>query len=209
MRTTVRTLCAGSILALAGCGADESRVRTLTVEEAELAPQDAARLRANAENAANRLGATLKARLMTAMRDGGPEAAINVCAEEAPIIAQSVSSETGTTIGRTALRVRNTDNAADPWARSVLMSWSDEVNAEPAAALSYVDTVQVQADGARSYRWARAIRLEPQCTLCHGTDISAEINTLIAGRYPDDAATGFSPGDLRGAFIAEIPIDGD
>jgi hypothetical protein len=54
--------------------------------------------------------ASLKARLMEVMDAEGPVAAISVCANEAPKIAEQISLEHGLKIGRTSFRLRNTDN---------------------------------------------------------------------------------------------------
>ena len=89
---------------LAACGRPEpaAPVANPTPTEQEIA---------GARDAASQLGSRLKARLMAAMSEGGPIAAIEVCAEEAPQIAQQVSEETGYRVGRTSLRVRNPANA--------------------------------------------------------------------------------------------------
>ena len=51
------------------------------------------------------------------------------------------------------------------------------------------------------------IRLDVKCLMCHGQpdDILDEVKPELAKRYPDDAATGFKPGDLRGWFWVEVP----
>ena len=50
------------------------------------------------------------------------------------------------------------------------------------------------------------IRLQPQCTMCHGpaAAIADEVRAEIAASYPDDRATGFATGDLRGWFWVEV-----
>jgi len=59
-------------------------------------------------------------RLMSAMVAHGPVAAIEVCRHEAPEIAARLSAQTGTKVARTALRVRNPDNAPDASELTVL-----------------------------------------------------------------------------------------
>jgi hypothetical protein len=47
------------------------------------------------------------------------------------------------------------------------------------------------------------------CLNCHGEagkDISAESLTLIRQHYPQDEATGFKLGDLRGAWRIDFPL---
>ncbi|HPE48678.1 MAG TPA: DUF3365 domain-containing protein [Hyphomonas sp.] len=177
---------------LAACGRPEpaAPVANPTPTEQEIA---------GARDAASQLGSRLKARLMAAMSEGGPIAAIEVCAEEAPQIAQQVSEETGYRVGRTSLRVRNPANAPDAWEQEQLMSFMKDLQdgADPAG----LEAAEIVTDGGREYfRWARPIMLEAPCATCHGQSVSPEILAEIKARYPDDTATGFAVGDLRGMF---------
>ena len=52
--------------------------------------------------------------------------------------------------------------------------------------------------------YVEPIILQPMCTTCHGESLSEPVATQIAELYPDDAATGFREGDLRGVFWAEF-----
>jgi hypothetical protein len=47
------------------------------------------------------------------------------------------------------------------------------------------------------------------CTTCHGSEASMdpELGARLAESYPDDQATGFAVGDLRGWMWAEVPRD--
>jgi hypothetical protein len=56
---------------------------------------------------ADQLQTALSQRLMAAIVDGGPVAAIDGCREEAPEIAARLSVKADAHVGRTALRVRN------------------------------------------------------------------------------------------------------
>ena len=51
----------------------------------------------------------------------------------------------------------------------------------------------------------RGIATEPLCVACHGTEVAPEVRATILAHYPDDGATGFSLGDLRGALWVEVP----
>ena len=55
------------------------------------------------------------------------------------------------------------------------------------------------------------IRLMVACTLCHGTDdqVMPEVKAAIVSNYPEDRATGFSEGDIRGYFWVEVPANAD
>jgi hypothetical protein len=54
-------------------------------------------------------------------------------------------------------------------------------------------------------RYLRAIVMQSVCLACHGTTLAPEIATAIAREYPQDAATGFETGELRGAVTVRWP----
>jgi len=156
-------------------------------------------LEAEARAAASALGSALKAELVAAMSSEGPSAAVRVCNERAPEIAQAVSGETGMVVSRTALRLRNRENAPDGWEAEQLRIFEAalEGGADPAGLQA---ATIVETDGTRTFRWMAPIVMEGACATCHGPavpeDLLAEIRTL----YPEDEATGFEQGELRGAF---------
>jgi hypothetical protein len=55
--------------------------------------------------------------------------------------------------------------------------------------------------GRREFRFMKAITTQPLCLTCHGEAISPEVAAKLSELYPDDRATGFREGDLRGAFV--------
>ena len=129
---------------------------------------DAARL-ASAHAAVKGLGETLKAQLVAAIKAGGPIAAVGVCRTIAPAIAEEKSRAHGLKVGRTALKVRNRDNAPDEFERRVLEEFVRKIDAgaDPAT-LEHAETV-TQGDE-RVFRYMKAIptAAEP-CLTCHGS----------------------------------------
>ncbi|MBL8728214.1 MAG: DUF3365 domain-containing protein [Planctomycetes bacterium] len=162
------------------------------VPSAADAPAQASR-RAAAAAARDQLASQLLGELTAALADGGPAKAIAVCRERAPALAAQVGSERHLRIGRTSQRLRNPANRAPAWATAAIAS---------AAAEPTFFTGPDQQLGA-----LYAIRLLPQCVQCHGRteDLSAEVRSALRRHYPDDAATGFAVGDLRGWFWVEVP----
>jgi hypothetical protein len=141
----------------------------------------------------------LSGRLMKAMSVGGPVKAIEVCNDDAPLIAAQLSQETGAGVARTALKVRNPANAADARARAVLEEFQRAVQAGSPA----TERFDAAPDG--SARYMKAILTQPMCLACHGADLAPEVTAALAAYYPADQATGFAVGDLRGAFVVEWP----
>jgi hypothetical protein len=142
----------------------------------------------------------LGAVLMSAMRNDGPLAAIAVCHEQAPAIAERVSLPTDAQVSRTALRVRNAANQPTPEQRLILEQMLAQLQQDPTTA---PESWQTNQDG--SHQYMKAIVMQPQCMACHGHSVKPEVLAAIQQRYPHDQATGFKVGDLRGAFVVSWP----
>ena len=169
------------------------------VSPASAQSPDAA-LVAESRAAVKGLGESLKTALVGALKTGGPIAAIETCQQAAPSIASEQSTTHGLKVARTALRVRNEGNAPDAFERKVLEDFAAKLKAgaDPAT-LDHAETVQV--GGEKHFRYMKAIPMAAEpCMACHGSDLKPEIKAEITKRYPHDQATGFSPGELRGAF---------
>ena len=153
----------------------------------------------DAQEAAGILQERLQARLMSAMQEGGIEEAITACAEDALVISAEVSEETGLEIGRTSLRVRNPANAPDAW-ESATFEVFEEARASGVNQMAMQYSEVVGEEGAYEFRWMKPIFLGEFCATCHGTDVAPDVQAAIDAVYPDDHATGFEVGDIRGAF---------
>lgn len=138
----------------------------------------------------------LKPQLKNAMTQGGPTRAIEVCASVAPKIADALSAESGWTVKRVSLKSRNASRAIpDSWERQVLDQFDQRQAAgETAASLSYSATVGNQ------YRYMQAQVVEPLCLACHGQQLSQPVQDTLEQYYPDDWATGYTLGEVRGAI---------
>ena len=153
---------------------------------------------ARAERAMNELQRALLARLKTAMENGGPAAAVEVCRAEARTIADAVASTQGIELGRTSHRLRNPANAPRPWARAVVDSGAGlKAAAERLRVVDLGERVGV----------LRPIGTADMCVRCHGptADVRRNLGEVLAAAYPQDRATEFAPGDLRGWMWAEVP----
>lgn len=147
----------------------------------------------------------LRELLMQAIKAGGPAEGIAVCNTAAPEIAHSHAEAQGWSVGRTSLKVRNPDNAPDPWESAVMQQFEARKAAgEDSAALEFAEIVAT-ADG-EVFRYMKAIPTAEPCLACHGSNIAPDVAAKLQELYPEDQATGFAAGDLRGAFTIEQPI---
>ena len=183
-----------SLLALAAYATEPAATADAQLTDAQIS---------TARTAVNALQTELQTALQTAMRDGGPIAAIEVCQLQALPITASISEQQKLHIRRTALKLRNPANAPDDWEAQQLADFA--ARAERGESLATMETVS-RADG--EFRYMKAIPTGAACTGCHGTQIAEPLATALKERYPADQATGFAPGDLRGAFSVRIAADG-
>lgn len=154
---------------------------------------------------ARRFRERLKGALQSALQEGGSEAAIDICREQAPSIAGELSREGDWAVGRTALRVRNPRNAPSVRERAVLMRFLRR--AEAGEALAGMEHVALVGEGDdRLLHYMKAIPTGGVCLTCHGQSIAPGVKEAIRASYPADAATGFEPGELRGAFTFVRPL---
>ena len=153
---------------------------------------------------AQQLGSELKTELTSALASTGPTGAIKVCRTRAPDIAAKLSRESGAAVSRTALRVRNPANAPDDLQRAVLEQLADDLAAGHTE-MPLEAAVEINRGGKIEHRYMRAIPMDAMCVACHGKQLAPEVASAIAKAYPEDEATGFEPGQLRGAISVTWP----
>lgn len=142
------------------------------------------------------------------MKANGPASAITVCRDLAPQIAGEISRENGWQVTRVGTRVRNPMlGMADAWESKVL----DDFAARAASGEQYKDIAYsevVEIGDEKYYRFMKAIPVQPACLSCHGSDkqIPGAVQAKLDKDYPHDRATGYKPGELRGAVSIMQPL---
>ncbi len=161
--------------------------------------------RAIAAGLVNQLGQKLKG----AIANEGPLAAVSVCKEAAPAIAKDLSAQHGAQVTRVGTRVRNPKmGVPNAWQKEALAEFEARLEkGEKPADLEYWKVVD-GSDGKRELRYAKAIVTQQLCVTCHGKpeDIPTPLLEKIRAEYPDDQATGYSVGKLRGAVVVTRPM---
>jgi hypothetical protein len=201
-----RFLCLFCLFVLTGCSREQSTSPMTEVGQQKTAQDVAQKSTASdskqtplerAALAKDALFNELLTRLLAAMSNGGPAKAIEVCSKLAPKLAKDVGEQHHVSIGRTAIRLRNESNRPPAWAEPLLKD------------LPTKPVVQDLENGRTGVLFP--ILLKVQCLTCHGPDdkIAAEIRAELARLYPNDKATGFQEGDLRGWFWVEVPADSE
>jgi len=188
------------LVLLLGCGAQSSSEQdrqdrplpdAVVAQEAPNFTEFESRARAST----NRLQLDLKKELSAALKAGGPSGAVEVCSQRASALTAEVSEQMGFQVRRVSLQNRNPENQATPGEASVL--------AMMAANPTLADTMIIRDE---EPLYMRAIRINNSvCLSCHGEkeDLDPEVLSQLNALYADDKATGFSEGDLRGAFVVK------
>jgi len=151
-----------------------------------------------------KLGGTMKAE----MKAGGPTAAMKVCRDVAPGIANDISLEKGWKVTRVGTRVRNPMlGLPDVWEQGVLQDFEKRAaQGEKYDGMSHFEVVEEPAG--KSLRFMKAIGVAEQCLGCHGSadQIAEPVRAQLDALYPYDRAVGYKPGDLRGAVSIKQPL---
>jgi hypothetical protein len=196
-------------LCLAGCGdkvdeQSEAREPTQRVDRSSLTEDECLEI---CRVATGKLATALQKALLDAIADKGLSGALTTCNVEAIPIARTISIEEGLMISRTSTRFRNPTNAPDDWEAPRLEQLAARLAAgeDPATLESW--QVVAYPEGHHTFRYMKAIPTGDLCISCHGNYLVPEVADRVADLYPDDLATGFAVGDLRGAFTLSLPLD--
>ncbi len=158
------------------------------------ASESVAELSNQAKKIIQPFASNLQATLKKGMKEAGPEGAILLCNTDAPELAEQ-ASENGWQVGRTSLKTRNSDNRPDQWELETLLEFEQrKATGEDPMSIAKAQVVEGE------FRFMKAIPTAEPCAACHGSAISEPVQAKLTQLYPEDQATGFKVGDLRGAF---------
>jgi Protein of unknown function (DUF3365) len=146
----------------------------------------------------------LSSNLQSAIQSGGVSNALPFCSLAASPLTAGMAGKYGVTLRRVTHKPRNPMGRADAIERAILNQF--------AAALTGTNPppplVTNLTPGTVTF-FAPIVLNNELCLKCHGApgqDISPENVAVIQGLYPQDEATGFKLGDLRGAWRIDIPL---
>lgn len=137
---------------------------------------------------------------VTKAMGSGVAAAVRACHTQAPVLTAAVA-RAGATVGRATRKPRNPNNIATGWQADALAQFESVVAAgKPLAGQTFARQL---ASGRIAY--AEPLVIQELCVTCHGATLAPEVKAEIAALYPDDRATGYAVGDLRGVAWIELP----
>ncbi len=146
---------------------------------------------------------TLGKNLKQHLKSDGPLGAATFCSTQAFPLTDKVSTQYGKEISlkRISLKERNPANAAQGSEKAILEALQKLQNSGVVLPKYLVERVD---DTTAKYYKPLSIN-KGVCLKCHG-DISgnAKLADFMKSSYPNDKATGYKMGDLRGAIVVTI-----
>jgi hypothetical protein len=170
----------------------------------QVPPADSATA-ALARAVADSLGDELMGLLGAALAQGGPALAIHICADSAQVRTLR-HWKNGVYIRRVTNRVRNVDDTPDALERQLLDSL-EEAGRRQQLPQELIRVIRAP-DGSHELQYLRPMLVDERCLPCHGdpAGFDPEVRAALARRYPEDRATGYAVGDLRGAVSVRVPL---
>lgn len=171
-----------------------------------LAPDVEAAALERGQTVAGQAFALLSTNLVRAIRDQGITNALAYCSDRAYPLTALVADTNQVQLQRVTHRPRNPSNEVRNAELAVLREFQ--------LALGRGETprplVRAGTNGHVVF-YAPIVLTNPLCLQCHGavgTDIQPATAGLLARLYPQDQATGFKLGELRGMWRIEMPARG-
>jgi len=146
----------------------------------------------------------LSSNLLAALQSGGVSNALPFCSLAASPLTAGIAEKHGVTLRRISDKPRNPQARADEAERLVLKSFE----AQLASNINPPPPIVTNLKAGHASFFAPII-MNRMCLQCHGSlgqDIRAENHAIIQRLYPEDQATGFAVGQLRGMWRIDFPI---
>jgi len=174
-------------LIIVACSSEEKKAQKALMNEATLAGDQIATVAFQ----------SLSGHLKGAMQSGGIVNALNYCNINALPLTDSLSNNFDVEIKRTSTKLRNQLNQADSLEIYMLDLYQQILKMKK----PMVGKALLAKD--QNVRYFAPIIIKSQCLSCHGTvgqQVSDSTYQLIKTKYPDDTATEYFEGQLRGIW---------
>jgi len=139
----------------------------------------------------------LAGNLMKQMKLGGTKVAVPFCNAAAYPLTEKMAKKYDVSIKRTSHKIRNPKNNPNNEEKKIIELYL--------ASLKKKEKLKpvVQKESDNKVHFYAPIILNKKCLACHGTvgkEVSKQTDSIIKSYYPNDKATGFKVGDLRGIW---------
>jgi hypothetical protein len=146
----------------------------------------------------------LSSNLQSAIQSGGVSNALPFCSLAASPLTAGMAGKHGVSLRRVTHKPRNPAGRANATERAIVNQFAAALtgtNPPPPLVTNFTASTVTF--------FAPIVLNNELCLKCHGApgqDISPENVAVIQGLYPQDEATGFKLGDLRGAWRIDFPL---
>lgn len=172
-------------------------------DEAKISEEQQKQLRANAIGFMQEL----KGILVSQIRENGIVAAVSVCSDTAQQLTKKFGDEKEIYIKRVSLKFRNPNDKPDEYEKEVLNHMAELKN--KGMLDKNFEYLAIETENDKNFiHYMKPIFIGGECLPCHGNkdQIPLEIKEILNEKYPNDKATGYNPGDLRGAVSIKKKI---
>lgn len=183
------------LLAALWAGCQGERKNALTEEEQ-------AQYTRKGQDIVQNVAAIITSAVTKSINDGGVAKAAQYCSYIAIPMVDTLAAGHGVTIRRTSDKIRNPKDAPTERELEVIKQFQQQ----KAAGKELQPLVEVIDPATVAYY--QPILIQPLCLSCHGMPgetMTEDDYGIIKYLYPDDEATGYALGDLRGIFSLQIP----
>jgi hypothetical protein len=166
--------------------------------------EEEAQVRTIGQESAGLLATSLVTNLSAAIQEGGLTHAVDFCSSEAVRLTADVQDRLGRglVIKRTTLKYRNPANAPDDLEAAAIDYFTSTLQERDSLPSNYVQRVSID-----EFRYYQPLIVNQLCLQCHGNpgEIDPAVIQRLTARYPEDRATGYASGELRGLIRVSVP----
>jgi hypothetical protein len=139
---------------------------------------------------------TMMAELKVKMSES-PASAVEFCSKNALELTKQIAVKNGVNIKRVSIKNRNLQNSADLMDAKVITAFEDALKKN-----KKLPEFATLNDGGK-LKYYEPMVISEACVVCHGKEgaIAKETADKIKKIYPNDKATGYEIGDLRGVIV--------
>ena len=148
----------------------------------------------------------LSSNLQSAIEQGGVSNALPYCSLAASPLTSGMADKHGVTIRRVTHKARNPADRADAVELAILKQFEATLHG---VAATHPPPMATNLNAHTVSFFAPIVLNKELCLKCHGQpgkDIATENMDVIQRLYPQDEATGFKLGDLRGAWRIDFSL---
>ncbi len=163
-----------------------------------------------AESAAKELKTVLKENLQKKMKSEGPLGALDFCAGNAQALTDKINQKAkkGIRIKRVSKKYRNPVNRPDKLDTLAFKFFEQKFAHDGKYPENFIARLRHKQDkDIEVFRYYEPLVIEKPCLACHGDNIKSKVAAKIKEYYPNDMATGYKLGDLRGLIAVEVTPD--